>query len=186
MPNLFHAKEELKFAKEELMLFQNDKNPGFGPNKHWNNFLSHLDLSFIKAERGCQDVRNIFEPFQGKYKRKRKIDPLLSYLKNSRDASQHGIDILVSLEIVSRNQIDSLKLSELNKDGSIKETREVPLYPAEMQLKSFFINNKTWTPPFYHQGKKLRNPTNPIYIGKIGLTFYKNFITETEKKFGII
>ena len=49
MPNLFFAREELKFSEEALEQFKNDKT--FSPNsKHWSNFLIHY-ISFIKAER---------------------------------------------------------------------------------------------------------------------------------------
>jgi len=183
MPNLFFAREELRFAKEELELFNNDKQNSFGPNKHWANFLTHLELSFVKAERGCQDIENLFRPFQGTFINKRRKEPLLNYLKNARDASQHGIDILVSLEIKEKIQIDSISLSKLDKDGNIVETNEHPLYPAEMRLKSFFINGQTYNPPKYYNGRKLRRIDNPIEIGMLGINFYEDFINKVEKKF---
>ena len=90
MPNLFFAKEELKFAKEALEQFKNTKE--FLPNsKHWTDFLIHLELSFIKAERGSQDIKNIFLPhsesdlFKIEKKKRKKIFNLSRKKKNENE-----------------------------------------------------------------------------------------------------
>lgn len=183
MPNLFFAKEELKFAIEEYEQFKNDKTASFGPNKHWADFLVHLELSFVKAERGCQDIKNGFLPFQGYFKNLRKKDQLLSYLKNARDACQHGTDMLVSIEIAKRVQVDSIKLSRLDEMGNVVETTEHPMYPAEMRLKAFCNNGKYWIPPKQFLGKPLKYKDNPYEVGFLGIKFYEDFINQVEGKF---
>ncbi|POY39885.1 hypothetical protein C3L50_08625 [Flavobacterium alvei] len=180
MPNLFFAKEELKFAKEALEQFKNTKE--FLPNsKHWTDFLIHLELSFIKAERGSQDIKNIFIPFQGKYKKIRKIDPVLSYLKNARDAVSHGLETIVDLEIVSKKVVDKIQLSRLDENGNVIEITEHPMFPARIKLKTFTINGQIWNPPTYHRGKRLIYDKEPLESANLALHFYENFINEIEK-----
>jgi hypothetical protein len=180
MPNLFFAREEIKFSEEALEQFKNDKT--FSPNsKHWSDFLIHLELSFIKAERGAQDIKDKFSPFQGKYKHIRRIDPLLSYLKNARDAVSHGLETIVDLQIVSNNVVDKISLSRLDVDGNIVETTEHPLFPARIKLKTFKINGKYWSPPSYHRGKMLAYDKEPLEVAHLALNFYKNFLDDLEK-----
>jgi len=180
MPNLFFAREELKFAQEALDQFKNDKT--FAPHsKHWSDFLIHLELSFIKAERGAQDIKDKFSPFQGRYKHLRKIDPLLSYLKNARDAVSHGLETIVDLQIVSDNIVDSFSRSRLDDDGNIVETTEHPMFPARIKLKTFKINGKYWHPPFFHRGERLRYEKEPLEVARLGIIFYQKFLDDIEK-----
>lgn len=181
MPNLFFAEEELRFAKDAINLFAQDKQ--FTPtSKHWSDFLIHLDLIFIKAERGCQDIRNNFQPFQRYYKDIRKDDPLLSYLKNARDAIMHSIPVLVDLEIVSRNIVDYAEFEIVDKDGK-RRKEKYPMYPARIKLKPFFINKNTWNPPVTHLDKPLLCDKEPLEVAMLGLKFYDDFLKEVRRKF---
>ncbi|MEA1848925.1 hypothetical protein U9K52_08385 [Chryseobacterium sp. MHB01] len=70
MPTVILAQQELDFAKEALETFAENRLQERG----WFDFILHLDLCFIRAERECQDIRNKFEPFQGKFKALRRRD----------------------------------------------------------------------------------------------------------------
>ena len=63
----------------------------------WQNFLSRLERVWIKAERECQPARQAFEPWQGKYKRMRRKDPLLAYLHHARNADHHTIQLVAAI-----------------------------------------------------------------------------------------
>lgn len=181
MPNLFFAEEELRFAKDAINLFSQDKQ--FSPtSKHWSDFLIHLELCFIKAERGCQDIKNIFQPFQGYYKKLRRDDSLLSYLKNARDAVVHDNLVLVNLEIVSGQIVDYIDLEITDKEGNIrKETH--PMFPSSIKLQSFKINGKIWSPPKNHLNKSLLCDKEPLEVAFLGIKFYEDFLKESKRKF---
>jgi hypothetical protein len=61
----------------------------------WRQYLMALRKVWIKTERGCQHVRKRFEPWQGKFKRQRKKDQLLRYLKHARNADEHTIQLIL-------------------------------------------------------------------------------------------
>lgn len=181
MPNLFFAKEEIKHAKDAINSFLAEKE--FHPSsKHMTDFLIHLELCFIKAERGCQDIKDSFLPFQGKYKKLRREDPLLSYLKNARDAITHDNKIVVDLEIVSRRIVDYVEIEITDKDGNTREEKH-PMFPARIKFLPFFINGKTWKPPKIHLGKPLLLDREPAEIAMLGIKFYDDFLNEIGVRF---
>jgi len=183
MPNLFQAKEELEHAKYAIKQFSEQTN--FNPyNKPWINFVISLELCFIKAERGCQDIRNKFEPFQGRYKNLRKKDPLLSYLKNSRDAVIHDDQIVIDLEITNEDIVTDIRsLWELDKKGNkIKEIKAY-FHPAAIRLKPLVNLGVTYNPPTIHLGKSLLCDRNPFEVAYLGIKFYDEFLKEIERKF---
>lgn len=181
MPNLFFAEEELRFAKDAINLFAIDKD--FTPtSKHWSDFLIHLELCFVKAERGCQDIKNSFQPFQGYYKKQRKDDPLLSYLKNARDAVEHDNTVIVDLEIISNQIVDYIELEITNVDGN-KRKEKHPMYPSRIKLKTFKINGRSWNPPKFHLNKPLLCNKEPLEVAFLGIKFYDDFLKETKRKF---
>lgn len=183
MPNLFPAKEELRSAQEAVNIFS--QNQGWLPNnKYWSDFLIHLELCFIKAERGCQDIKNLFQPFQGYYKKLRREDPLLSYLKNARDAVSHSMCDIVNIEIVSKEVINVMKLSRLDGyNGKVVEERDIPMYPSKMKLKIFENGGKTYNPPTIHLNKPLLCERDPFEVAYLGIKFYDDFLKEIERKF---
>ncbi|WP_394677761.1 hypothetical protein [uncultured Sphingobacterium sp.] len=183
MPNLFYAQEELNHAKEAFKRFKQTNGPHHPLNKDFQDFVIHLDLVFIKAERGCQDIRNKFEPFQGQYKKLRREDPLLSYLKNARDAINHGMEIICDLQITSERKITSyIDISHVDKEGSTI-TEKVPMYAAEIKLQKFNINGKDWLPPISHLGTPLYCKGDPSEVADLAFQFYEDFLSEIKRKF---
>src|SRR5215218_1745734 len=61
----------------------------------WQDYLGSLEKSWVKVERSCQAYRNQFQPWQGKFARRRKKDPLLRYLKHARHADEHTIEEII-------------------------------------------------------------------------------------------
>lgn len=181
MPNLFYAEQELQHARDSFDEFKKMRDYDF-MNRGFYDFIIHLDLIFIKAEKGCLDIRRKFEPFQGYYKKLRREDPLLAYLKNARDAINHDVGLLYHLKIVSNKVVDHIDLTRIDKDGKENFERH-SLYPAEIRLLKFHINNKDWEPPIMHLGVPLFCPDDPNEVAQRGILFYDNFLKEIKRKF---
>lgn len=183
MPNLYFAEQELQHSKIAFQQFR-IRNVSFDPlNKDFQDFILHLDLIFIKAERGCQDIRNKFEPFQGQYKKLRREDPLLSYLKNARDAINHDMAVICDLDITSERKIvDYIEISHVNDEGEDVIERH-PLYKAKIKLQKFTINNKEWLPPTSHLGRQLYCTGDPSEVAHLAFKFYEDFLNEIKRKF---
>ena len=87
---LKHAKGELRQAEKALKRMSQAES--FEDlEDEWRIFLGSIEKCWIKAERGCQQIRNQFQPWQGKFARDRKKDPLLKYLKHARNSDHHTI-----------------------------------------------------------------------------------------------
>ena len=161
---------------------------------HWRDFIINIEKAWIKSERECQDFKNKFQPWQGNYVKSRRIDPLLKYMKNARDADMHSIQEIVekingSSSINPLNKKIGLHIDKLViKNGKIVEYEgSQPLIienkPAKIEAIPFVNQGTTYFPPTYHKGKSLKNPKNPIEIGGLALEFYSNYLNEIEKKF---
>lgn len=180
MPSIREAKEEFEYAKASLVQFSNDKELGL-KEKHWSDFVLHLDLVFIKAEVGCRDIRNRFEPFQGYYKKERKEDSLLSYLKNARDNVMHGLGRICPLTIIGIADGAATIVSQDENGEDFEYTTSALV--LEYRLAPFIINNKEWYPPQTHKGKKLLYPNDPHEVAYLGMKYYDDFIKEIERRF---
>ncbi|MCW8312064.1 hypothetical protein K7A41_12590 [Sphingobacterium sp. InxBP1] len=189
MPNLFFAEQELENSKRAFHQFKQMK--VFEPlNKDFQGFIMHLDLVFIKAERGCQDIKSKFQPFQGKYKKLRREDPLLSYLKNARDAINHDNATIYDFEDTNI-LADIVKMT--HKDGHGNEIiEEIPVFESVIKLKKFKINNQEWLPPTMHLGQPLFCRADPTEVATLAFKFYEDFLKERDcptkcvnKKYGV-
>lgn len=169
MPNIIYAEQELRYAQEAINTYAQTHKFN---DKDWLDFLLHLDLCFIKAERGCQDVKNLFQPFQGSYINLRKKDPLLSYLKNARDAISHDATINICSEIFDENLFEYTTIGIGNTEEGWMEHKVVKAYPTVIKLQPFKINGKTWQPPKEH-----------LEVAMLGIKFYDGFLKEIRRKF---
>ena len=158
----------------------------------WRDFLNYLEKCWKKSERECQFVKNKFQPWQGKFKNLRKNDSLLKYLKNARDADVHSIQEIVEkkkskLTTKFANPNGGFIKKMIVKNGIIQhyEGDEMifEFIPGKVKTKSFSNNNQIYTIPFYHRGKRITNPENPLKLGKLGIEFYSNFLQQIEEKF---
>ena len=158
----------------------------------WKDFLHYLEKSWIKAERECQEFKNNFMPWQGKFKNLRKKDPLLRYLKNARDADVHSIQeitqkgtsrLTANFVNPTGGYIEKMVIS----NGVIEEYQGDPIIfnfsPGFVKAKSFFNSNKLYDLPKYHRGEKVKNPDNPIELADLGIKFYSDYLDKIEEKF---
>lgn len=175
---LIKAKKSLKKMKE--LRSQNDINLLDEFESHWIDFLINLEKIWKKAELECKDLPK-FQPWQGVYKRERKKDPLLSYLKNARDVDQHSIQqiaiergyeikITSPLEGATFNAGDTITIK-----GEVKEPR--------IETQAVTNRSEVYQPPIEHLDKRLLNPNDPIELAELGLAYYENFLDEIKLKF---
>ena len=183
------ARAELRAAKNALQ--QMSEAESFEVYEDaWRQFLNCLEKCWNKAERGCQHVRDQFQPWQGRTQNLRKKDMLIRYLKQARDADNHSIQEL------AEHKPGGTGLGFANGSGHIKRLEIVngeivhyegdPLtlthYPSRVLVKSVLNSGKWYNPPTSHLEKPL-NSADPRILGKLGLEFYERFIDEAEAKF---
>lgn len=173
MPDFTHAEEELDCAKNELRLVAELINLK-ERQRHWKNFLNHLDKCWIKIDSGCFDVYGKFQVIQGEVKKKRKDDPLLKYLWHARDADNHSIQSL--MEIMLEKEIDG-SATVKSDDGT---TFVMPIYLYETKLVPYTNKGVTFLPPHYHLGRLVSVSTDAVIVGGLGISYYESILNRTK------
>lgn len=181
MPNLYPAEEELRCAKEELKLMASSE-PFEKSERHWRNFVNHLDKSWVKTVKGCLDSEGKFQSIKSFVEAKRKTDPLLKYLCQARDTDNHSVQTLASLEKVSNIPVDFITMNRLDTDGNIIESTHHPLFPSRILLRAFTNRSVIHTPPQYHLGKLLRDGQDPFLVANLAIEFYDFQIREAKTR----
>jgi hypothetical protein len=190
---LKHPKSELRSAERAITRMKESKNFSEFENA-WKDFLTTLEKVWIKTERVCQEVRNKFQPWQGYYKKIRRKDLLLRYLKHARNADHHTIQEGIkhtpgrtTFNPAHGNSwhIDKLvitngKVTEYSGDKPMR----VEHYPSKIELLKVEDSGNWYKPPKKHNGERipLKN-RNPISISELGLKFYEGFVKECEDEF---
>ncbi len=189
---LYHAKRELKIAEKaiERMTQAEDIED---LEDEWKIYLNAIEKVWVKVERGCQHVRNKFQPWQGAFARERKKDALLKYIKHARNSDQHTLEEVMQKKDASSSMfieggegvthIDSLII----KNGAVVEYRgNKPLVienlPNRVELLRVKDSNKWYNPPKSHKQIKLIWPA-PVDVAVLGLEYYRDFIAQAEAKF---
>jgi len=186
MPNIYPSLHELQKAIKTLFSLRDYVEIG-NESSIWGDFITSLDLSWIRAERGFSDIRSKFQPFQGKFKKLRNEDPLLRFLKNSRDYYMHSNPYLVEHQIISKFVGYSIgeKMVLLDEQKTImpKSQNNIIYYPCRLKLTEFYINNRLWVCPTHHLSIPIKEPTSPYEVGGKACLFYLNFLLELDNKF---
>lgn len=140
----------------------------------WRQYLVALQKVRVKTERGCQPVRESFEPWQGKFKRQRKKDQLLHYLRHARNADEQSIRVIlddIPGQTVTTSSSDTVYVGNL----VVTTSPRIELRPVEDR-------GKWYDPPVEHLGKALAE-RDPLKVAELGLTFYAGFVEQAERKF---
>ena len=136
---------------------------------NWRNVLNHLEKLWVKTERCCQLQRAKFEPWQKQYKNLRSSDPLLLYLKHSRDADHHSVQNITYV-IMSPPRIAPDRKSILDWSGT-----EPVVGPVRNR-------GKTYPPPLSHLGEQL-NTQDPRFLSVHGCNFYGEYLKRVRDTF---
>ncbi|TDO69766.1 hypothetical protein EV143_1143 [Flavobacterium chryseum] len=190
---LNQSKIEIQKAENSLMLMKESKTMIDFEN-NWRDFLISIEKAWIKSERECVDFRNKFQPWQGKFVKTRKNDPLLKYLKNARDVDTHSIEEIInkisgSLKLDALDWKKNLLIDKIEiVDGKItKYEGSQPLVvvekPPTIQAKAFTNQGIIYLPPTFHIGKNIKESKNPIELAELGLKFYSNYLQLIEDTF---
>ena len=166
------AKRELRSAEWALGRMR-DATDFDGFEDAWLQFLGALRKVWIKTERGCQHVRKRFEPWQGKFRRRRRKDQLLRYLWHARNAHEHSLQLIL--------------------DDKPKETVTVGGEPVYVGNDAVIIAPRIELCPVEDDGVLYRSPVEhldkalaergPMRVAELGLAFYTDFVEQEESKF---
>ena len=139
----------------------------------WRQYLVALQKVWVKTERGCQPVRESFEPWQGKCKRQRKKDQLLRYLEHARNADQHSIQLI----------LDDVPEQIVTVGGdTVYVGNDVVVIAPRIELLPVKDRGEGYDPPVEHLGKALAE-RGPLAVAELGLAFYAGFVEQAERKF---
>ena len=184
---------ELEKSKKNFEAMKSSKNLD-EYEENWRDFVTNLEKVWIKSERECLEFKNKFQPWQGKFKNERRIDPLLKYVKNARDVDTHSIQEIVEKQkgYTTVNPIDNNKPLQIknlliaNGEISFDESSQ-PLimeqHTAKIVVIPFTNQGTVYLPPEFHRGQRLQDKTNPIEIAQLAINYYENYLNEIENKF---
>ena len=147
---------------------------------NWIDFLNNLEKIWKKSELECNNISN-FQPWQGSFKKERRRDPLLKYLKNARDADQHSIQPITiekdyEINIISPKEGQTFGFGEkIEIKTEIKEPR--------IETKAFKNRGVIYEPPLKHLNNKIKNPKDPIELAELGIIFYEEYLNKIKVKF---
>lgn len=190
---LTHSRIDLEKSKKNLEAMKVSKTLN-EYEENWRDFLTNLEKVWIKSERECNDFKNKFQPWQGKFKNERRIDPLLKYVKNARDVETHSIQEIVekqeghtTINPLDRNQPLTIKNLVIGNGQISFDESSQPLVIENHKPKviaiSFTNQGTVYTPPHFHKETQLKNHNNPIEIAELAFNYYESYLDEIEKKF---
>ncbi|MFG0887561.1 hypothetical protein [Vibrio sp. CJQ_6] len=160
----------------------------------WRIFLGAIEKCWVKAERVCQPIRNKFEPWQGRYKKLRKSDPLLKYLYHARHSDQHSVQEMIEPKSAQQfmtigGKGDYVHIEHFSIDGSGRISSYQGSHPIvyhflpeRVELLRVLSSKKWYDPPRQHLGIELPWSA-PIEVASLGLAFYQDFIKSIELEF---
>jgi len=186
---LKHPKSELKAAQNSLENMRNSKSfEEF--EEHWKTYLFCIEKVWNKIERSCMEFGD-FQPWQGQYKKLRKKDELLQYIKQARDTDNHSIQDLSTLKKSRLNMTPLNKGSHTIKhmvvvSGQLQhyegDPMKVEFTPATIKANRVKNNGRWYNPPRSHLGKRLGGK-HPVEIAEHGIFFYTEFMRKVHDKF---
>ncbi|AOW15109.1 hypothetical protein LPB72_21550 [Hydrogenophaga crassostreae] len=157
----------------------------------WRTCLNHLEKAWQKTERCCQPVRAQFEPWQGQFRKLRKKDMLLRYLKQARDADNHSVQDVTKLQPGSRGYkflnsrggyIKNMEIRNgevVHYEGDPMIVEDTPPHPIAVPVK----NHGEWfNPPTSHLGQAIPAP-HPSLLAELGIKFYSEYVEQVWEKF---
>jgi hypothetical protein len=163
----------------------------------WEDFVDALQEAWVSIIRDGEKISSKFQPWAGKIKSEITRDPLLYYLRNARNKSQHDpIPLKWTRGSISfrpkKDLVAHIRDLRVYSDGSLDY--ESPEGDPEFIFKSDFgkpsLPPITMTepkpvvvqPPQEHLGKQLGNVT-PDIVAELGVTFYRDALDKAKQKF---
>lgn len=160
--------------------------------EHWKTYLHRLERVWSKSE-SFYGLSPKWPNWKGRFTELRKTDPLLSYLRNARGAEEHTISEIVSRTpgniTLTAGPTGSVHIRRLViGNGSFMIDADGPVNtafnPEKLKLEPITNRGRLYEVPRFHLGKPIP-PTDIYAIAAAGLRFYKDFLAEADKYFGI-
>ena len=189
---LYHAKSELRSAEKAIERMTQAKSIE-DLEDEWKIYLNAIEKVWVKTERGCQHVRNKFQPWQGSFSRERKKDALLKYIKHARNSDQHTIEEVMqkkdassSMYIKGGEGVTHIERLVIENGNLVEYRGNKPLtienLPNRVELLRVKDSNKWYNPPKSHKQVRLHWPA-PVDVAVLGLEYYRDFVSQVESKF---
>jgi hypothetical protein len=187
MTNLSLLSQELCRAKEKLELYINTED-----EIYWRDFINCIEQSFTDELTNTKgtDYYQMVHPMIA-FKRE---DPLLNYIRKSRNMIHHGGSALIVYKEVrnlSKNDTDVELISftvESKDENGEKYTEKLKINnESYLMLKPILAslpdkNEGTIFPPKTHLNIPLIDPTSPIEVGRLAIKFYTDLYTRVYEK----
>lgn len=146
--------------------------------REWAGFLVHANRVLTKLGQGAKDGHS--QPWFGTIIHQRRTDPLLLYIHQARDASEHG-DVVLGQDVVLRNQpatVIALFTPEAltTGGGSAGSSLNLPT----VSLLAVTNRSRTYKPPMEHLGQPIR-PTIEV-VAQAMLAFLTEVVAEARRR----
>lgn len=174
------AERELSIARTKLEML--GKSGSLAEAEQlWSETLTALQRFVTKLSIGCQGKK--LAPFFGEIVNAQRNDPLLAYVKNARDADEHGIELITEREgpgvgIGPRHgsvlHIDFLRFDKgkMTMGPLTAAGARFVFSPAKLILVPVRNRGRVYPVPFSHLGLALGTPS-PLAVGKRALAYFE-------------
>jgi len=157
----------------------------------WQRFLGHLERVWNKCQNHFGKSPK-WNGWKGRYERQRRTDPLLSYLTNARGAHEHTVSDITNKKPgsiglgagpggsvhIKRLTIGPNGQIQGEWDGDLKVT----FNPGRADPAPVVNRGRAYAVPTTHLGSPLPD-TTAVTLGKAGLVFYKQLVSDAEHFF---
>lgn len=189
-----HAKARLRKADKAVETLKAADNFESAEDA-WSDFLLAASAVYSKLEQGAKGTKS--EPWFGRKKHERRIDPLLNYLHIARNSDEHGIDRVAdrggNTHDISSGIPQKLKFNERrefflqaqNPETGKYDTEPAPAYLYGPSLQLVTVHDRRTAvfrePPTEHLGQQIKLDDLWLTgVADLGLTHLKKIIGEAE------
>jgi len=183
------VEDELKFAVEEYQLWIHTNE-----ERRWRNFVGSLEKSFTdlyELTKGTPLAKYVKRSYKLK-----QTDPLLNYIRVSRNAVHHSSDRITAYEATGvpgpHSVISGMNVTSVDKNG-IKTVHDaapngwvelILILPTLEERKNVNgkLQSRKFTPPRTHLGRALKNPKSPEEVADLAFQFYYNLVEDIKRR----
>jgi hypothetical protein len=185
----------LERAKAKLLTMKETRSIG-KLEQLWSEFLLMANRVHVKLEQGAK-FDSTSKAWYGLKKHDRRTDPLLSYLKNARDADEHGLRRITARTelgggfILTPNVPWSGHIEKHDWGWAMFVESEHPeasarpvIVPPNVKLVEVFNYGNRYPPPATHMGQPVPRYLNlfphPIPVGRLAIRYLEGLIAEAQ------
>lgn len=183
---------EVRLRKAKASLEQMNKPITFAEFESlWSDFLLAANSVYSKLEQGAK-ASGSSNAWFGRVKRRRRTEPLLTYLHHARNSDEHGIEPVSKFEPfgIGINGLDGkLHIKSLEiENGKVKldpgdDPVDITLLPPRAVLVPVHDTrfNDTFYPPTEYQGMPLPPDVTPQIIAALAISALEDIVREAKE-----